>query len=392
MSRAAAAGLGSTTAPRQHPAAGARDANAASKTVARVAEAEGRGWTVIQLALPFACIEVRTRSHGFARFLRRRCRHVCVADPRAADVTAEVACLPLKRWPPPLPTGAVAPGESPPAGVFQSFSQGKDLYVWEPGAIAAAMEGAPAKQLRIWLGGACPDAWARLVAQRGSTMERNGSGLPRILNYGKALDLLLCLAGRLCGVAVLHGAVLARNGGAVFLAGESGSGKTTASLALHRSGFRILSDEYAILWTAGRRQGLVSGVLVPPMLACSSPRTLEELERSLGQPTASGKREFHLAHPPTSKRAVRIRLLIVLAASKRRPKEHRAEPIPPTDAFRRLASQLLDPIRRDRAATMSVLADLAATVPAYQVTTGRNLPGLAEFLRNLMPGSRTSMT
>jgi hypothetical protein len=46
------------------------------------------------------------------------------------------------------------------------------------------------------------------------------------------------------GVTALHCACVAHNGRALLLAGESGSGKSTLSLALARSGFAFLSDDW----------------------------------------------------------------------------------------------------------------------------------------------------
>jgi energy-coupling factor transporter ATP-binding protein EcfA2 len=54
------------------------------------------------------------------------------------------------------------------------------------------------------------------------------------------------------GVTALHCACVARNGSALLLAGASGSGKSTLSLALARSGFSFLSDDWTYF---SRRDG-----------------------------------------------------------------------------------------------------------------------------------------
>jgi len=46
---------------------------------------------------------------------------------------------------------------------------------------------------------------------------------------------------------LLHGALVSRDGAALFISGESGAGKTTLSLALSGRGFHVETDDVALL-------------------------------------------------------------------------------------------------------------------------------------------------
>ena len=56
-----------------------------------------------------------------------------------------------------------------------------------------------------------------------------------------------CIAGHAHHYLMLHAAVLERNGRAVILPGDPGAGKSTLTAALSLSGFRLLSDELALI-------------------------------------------------------------------------------------------------------------------------------------------------
>jgi HprK-related kinase A len=72
-----------------------------------------------------------------------------------------------------------------------------------------------------------------------------------------------CIAGRAHHYLLLHAAVLERNGRAVVLPGDPGSGKSTLTAALMLSGWRLLSDELTMV---DRDDGLVVPLARPVSL------------------------------------------------------------------------------------------------------------------------------
>lgn len=73
---------------------------------------------------------------------------------------------------------------------------------------------------------------------------------PLPANHAYALlewGLNWCIAGHAHHYLLLHAAVLERNGKALILPGSPGAGKSTLTAALALSGYRLLSDEMAII-------------------------------------------------------------------------------------------------------------------------------------------------
>jgi HprK-related kinase A len=56
-----------------------------------------------------------------------------------------------------------------------------------------------------------------------------------------------CVASRVRSLLILHSAVVEKNGDAVILPGQSGSGKSTLAAAMVAQGWRLLSDEFALI-------------------------------------------------------------------------------------------------------------------------------------------------
>ena len=64
---------------------------------------------------------------------------------------------------------------------------------------------------------------------------------------------LLGVMGASAGVTALHCGCVVRNGAGLLLAGDSGSGKSTLALALCKSGFDLLADDWTYLTTRSGR-------------------------------------------------------------------------------------------------------------------------------------------
>lgn len=69
-------------------------------------------------------------------------------------------------------------------------------------------------------------------------------------------ELALFASERLSGLIAVHAAVLALDGRVLLIPGASGIGKSTLTVAAHRAGAVVLSDEYALVDPA---TGLVTG-------------------------------------------------------------------------------------------------------------------------------------
>lgn len=76
-----------------------------------------------------------------------------------------------------------------------------------------------------------------------------------------------CVAGQAHHYLMLHAAVLERNGACVIMPGEPGAGKSTLTAALMLSGWRLLSDELALI---DRDDGLLVGLARPVSLKNAS--------------------------------------------------------------------------------------------------------------------------
>jgi HprK-related kinase A len=72
-----------------------------------------------------------------------------------------------------------------------------------------------------------------------------------------------CLAGHCQHYLLLHAAVLEKNGRCVILPGDPGAGKSTLTAALSLSGWRLLSDELAVI---DRDDGLIAALARPVSL------------------------------------------------------------------------------------------------------------------------------
>jgi HprK-related kinase A len=97
---------------------------------------------------------------------------------------------------------------------------------------------------------------------------------------------------------LLHAAVVEREGEALLLVGESGSGKSTLCAALTLSGWRLLSDELAMIATS---DGNLSATARPIILKNESISVIRRFsERAVLGPIAHSKARGTVAHlrPP----------------------------------------------------------------------------------------------
>lgn len=109
-----------------------------------------------------------------------------------------------------------------------------------------------------------------------------------------------CIGGQAHHYLLIHAAVLERNGRAIILPGDPGAGKSTLTAALALSGWRLLSDEIALI---DRVDGMLVGLARPVNLKNDSIGIVQAFsaEAVFGEP-ARDTHKGTVAHlkPPTA--------------------------------------------------------------------------------------------
>jgi hypothetical protein len=245
------------------------------------------------------------------------------------------------------------------------YHEESDTLALDYGGKARLLVHASTGQGRLWAAGAGADAvW--LVTHLLLTL---------------ALVELLKRHGRYglhaAGVSPVPGTV-------VLLAGQSGAGKTTLSLALTAAGWGFLADDTVFLDpTTGP-----TTVLAFPDEIDVTDETLALLPH-LAVPPESGRPKRQLrfedtapGHPERRGRAV----VVVFPAVADQP-ESTLRPMAPSDALAALAPNVLltDPASSQR--HLNALAALVGAVPAWSLETGRDFPTLAAQLGRVAAGT-----
>ena len=326
----------------------------------------------LEVVLPDGTVRIRTNSDVCLSFLHERCSQM-MGDPSKgqASIDVEMFCLADSTLPGVSPCGQPVTYD----GDFQSIRDSHMICVWQSPTLMGATDGTTIRVLATALN---PQISGCLVG--GFRLKCATKVEPP---YSDVLDLVWCLYARMFNLVLLHGAVLEKDGQGVLIVGESGTGKTTTALALLRAGFRLLSDEYAVLRKNETGQGEMSGLLVPPMIVGSGLHALSELEQTLGIRSTQKTPAVGVitSHAPS---AVNVRTVIVLKRPKRRRVNHQASPFASLELLPLLMGQVLDPVRSDRMGIVEALSKLVLGVSAYHVIAGRDVGSLPAFVEDLM--------
>ena len=335
----------------------------------------------LQVGLPNGVLRIRTNSAECFDYLRARCAQMVVGTAAEhACVSADIICLKDATLPWVAPAECVGKWPDARDGEFLSFSDEHVLCAWRPPSLMGAAVLRGSVRLRVVLTAVNPSLCE--CPPGGLRLKCGDIGLP----YTDALDLTCCLFARLRDVTLLHGAVVEKDGNGVLIVGESGAGKTTASLALLRSGYRLLSDEYAVLWKTGGRRGKLSGLLVPAMIVGPGLGSLGELEKTLDEPSPS-KAAFTVKGDASNHEPVAVKAVIALARPEKRETFHQSSPpLDPLEVMPVLLSQLLDPVRAGRMGVVDALLDMMRGASAYRAVIGSDLAALPAFVERLIRG------
>lgn len=119
-----------------------------------------------------------------------------------------------------------------------------------------------------------------------------------------------CIGGQAHHYLLLHAAVLERNGRAIILPGDPGAGKSTLTAALTLSGYRLLSDEMALI---DRDDGMLVGLARPVNLKNDSIDIVRAFSADavFGDPAKDTHKGLvaHLKPPTASVRDAAVRAL-----------------------------------------------------------------------------------
>lgn len=224
-------------------------------------------------------------------------------------------------------------------------------------------------QVELWIDGA-------------AEFERFPSDTPLpLLEWG----INYALAARLYGYVLLHAGAIARGTDGVLVPAMPGSGKSTLTAALARSGYRLLSDEFGVVRAADQH---LLALLRPIALKNDSIDIIRNaFPEAVFGPVFPKTRKGRLAHlapraMDTDVRHVPVapRLIVFPLFEPGAPTQ--IEPVPPSRAFARMVVNsfnfdVLGPVGFD------ALADLAARAPAFEVRYGSWSEGVVTVNRLL---------
>jgi hypothetical protein len=119
------------------------------------------------------------------------------------------------------------------------------------------------------------------------------------------------------GIATLHGSAVARNGRAIVIAGESGSGKSTTAAELSRCGWSLLCDDLVPLSPGETDEGILvfPGIASPKLLPDAYARVAIPSRGGLprsGRPHSQGKAEKRRYHAGSCDRPVPLAAIFCL--------------------------------------------------------------------------------
>lgn len=197
----------------------------------------------------------------------------------------------------------------------------------------------------------------------------------RLMLVGSVLGLFL----RRRGLLTLHGNAVASGDGAAVFLGASGAGKSTLTAALHRRGFRFMSDDVAALDLSGPSVTLRPGL---PRLKLWPDAAEAFGETPEGRPRAHPGFDKRI-HPVETRVAAGARRLLAVYVLE--PGEAPSlTPLPPADALVEMIRHAHLPrslrVTGDDARHFEQSAELVRRIPARRLVRGASFDQLPRLL------------
>ena len=182
----------------------------------------------------------------------------------------------------------------------------------------------------------------------------------------------LPLAAMLHGYEVFHAGAVEVDGGVIAVIGPSGSGKTSLTLRMALQGARFFTDDVLTVEVLDDRLLAHPGFGVVNVRSTEDDRLEDEERTELGAPlgrTGRDKRHYALA-PVTGPRPLRALYFLAPGGGP----AAKIVPLPEPEPTRLLTSAFIHDIRpaKHLAHLLDICARLAATIPMFEVSLGRD--------------------
>jgi len=214
---------------------------------------------------------------------------------------------------------------------------------------------------------------------------RDAAGIPR---YERAAPLRGPLSWVLSedGSQLAHAAAVATDAGAALLAGPGGSGKSTTAAACLAGGLHYLGDDYVVVRQPGDGPPSVHTLYATAKLTERSFELLPALRRFADGPgTADEKAVLQLAASPLAERvALHASLVAIVLPRVGEGPDSTWAATSPSAALTALAPTTMFQLPGAGRASLSRLAALARSLPAYDLALGRDIDTVAPAVRAII--------
>jgi hypothetical protein len=210
----------------------------------------------------------------------------------------------------------------------------------------------------------------------------------------KLIPIALGVLGSAMGLVPVHCACLESDGDGLLIAGESGAGKSTLSVALAKSGFHYVSDDWTYI--SRRRDGIIAhGTSAPVKLLPDAIRHFESLRGHNLQTSMNGELAYEVdvveAFSAPVKRVCEPRWLVLLERTQGVGAEFTLMPL--GEARRYVASSVerLPEELHEAAAIREQTIDRVASLPCWHFRYSGTPQFAAKELREFVEHRRTEV-